>query len=329
MKLEHVRSCTGAALRSSLIRLAAATIVWCACAPAGAVHGAEPIAVIFPDIGEPYRKVFTDIMDGIEEQARSGVRSYPIGASADLGELQTTLKRNGSKVVIALGRRGLHAAATFDATIGVVVGGVISAPDTEKLSEKLSGISLTPDPALLFSQLKRLLPAMRRVIVVYNPQHNEALMKLAREAARNQGLELSALEARDLASAARLYESALTTADSRHDALWLPQDATTVDETTILPMVLKESWNRNVPIFSSSFLHVKKGALFALYPNDFELGRDLARLALGILGGETQKRGVTPLREVRSAVNLRTASHIGLNLDASMQRSFDFIFPEP
>lgn len=303
------------------MRLAAALTILCACGAAGA----EPIAVLFPDIGEPYRKVFTEIIEGIEEQARVGVRSYPIGAGLDLGELQTTLKRNGSKVVIALGRQGLKVADALDLNIGLVVGGVSSVPN----ASRLNGISLTPDPALLFSHLRSLLPEVRRVIVVYNPEHNEALLKLAREAARAQGLELTALEARDLAAAARQYEAALAGADGRRDALWLPQDATTVDEQIILPLVLRQSWNRNVPIFSSTFLHVKKGALFALYPNNFELGRNLARLAGALLGGDAPRRGMAPLREVRTALNLRTASHIGLNIGSSQQRAFDFIFQDP
>ena len=293
------------------------------CAPSRA--GAEPIAVLFPDIGEPYRKVFAEIIEGIEDQAKGGVRSYPVGPRPDGAELQATLKRNGGKVVIALGRQGLRAAAALDPGLAVVVGGVSSVPD----DDKLCGISLTPDPALLFFHLKALLPEVRRVIVVYNPGHNEALLKLAREAARSQGLELEALEARDLAGAVRLYDGVFARADGRRDALWLPQDPTTVDESTILPMVLKQSWERHLPIFSSSFLHVKKGALFALYPNNLELGRNLARLANGMLGGEPARRGVAPLREVRTALNLRTAGHLGLALGPGQQRGFDFVFHEP
>src|SRR5471030_3135269 len=132
-----------------------------------------------------------------------------------------------------------------------------------------------------------------------------------------------------VASGGSHYESACAGADSRLDALWLPPDATTVDESTILPLVLRESWERNLPIFSSSVLHVKKGALFALFPNNTELGRDLAKLATAVLGGEPQKHGVTPLRAVRTAFNWRTASHIGLNMDANQQRGFDFLYPEP
>jgi putative ABC transport system substrate-binding protein len=164
--------------------------------------------------------------------------------------------------------------------------------------------------------------------VVYNPQNNEWLIKLARDVAKAQGLELLAFEAKDLASAARQYEAAFAGVDGRRDAVWLPQDPTTVDEGTILPLVLKESWNRNVPVFSSSFLHVKKGALFALYPNNLELGRTLASSARAVLAGESRKRGVVPLREVHTAINMRTASHLGLSIGNQQRRSFDFIFPE-
>ena len=286
---------------------------------------AEPIAVLFPDIGEPYRKVFTEIITGVEESTRQRVRGYPVGAAADGPDLAAALKRNGTRVVVALGRQGLKAAAGVEAPAGVVLGGVSSVPE----GERQFGICLTPDPALLFAQLKNLLPVTRRVIVVYNPQHNDWIVKLAREAAKSAGIELTAYEARDLATAARLYESAFAGADPRRDALWLPIDPTTVDEATILPLVLKEAWNRAVPVFSSSFLHVKRGALFALYPNNVELGRSLGNLSSALLAGETLARGVTPLRDVYSALNLRTASHIGLAIAPQMQRRFTFLYPEP
>ncbi len=288
---------------------------------------AGALAVIYPDIGEPYRSIFAKIVEGIEDGAKTAVRNYPIGPNQDPAELNAQLKRNGTKVVIALGRQGLKAASGLDRDIQVVVGGVLAIPEAENRS--LIGISLTPDPALLFSRLKSLLPGVRRVIVVYNPQNNDWLIRIARDAAKTHGLELVAHEARDLAAAARTYESAFASSDGKRDAVWLPQDGTTVDETTILPLVLKESWNRNVPVFSSSFLHVKKGALFALYPNNVELGRTLASSALAVMAGDTRRRGVLPLREVQVAVNLRTASHIGLNIGYQQQRSFDFIFPEP
>ena len=84
------------------------------------------------------------------------------------------MKRNSVKAVIALGRQGLKAAAGVDRDIPVVVGGVLSVPEAE--SRNLTGVTLTPDPALLFLHLKALLPHIKRVIVVYDPQR-EALME--------------------------------------------------------------------------------------------------------------------------------------------------------
>ena len=287
---------------------------------------AQTLTVLYPDLGNPYRSVFNEIIQGIEEQSKARARGIALAPNSDIAELRGALK-NG-KVVIALGRQGLKAASALDPVLGVVAGGVSgmgAAPD----SERLSGISLTPDPALLFGLLKSLMPGARRVIVIYNPQANEPLIRLAREAARGLGLELVAVEAADLAGAARAYEAQFAAADSRRDALWLPQDPVTVEETTILPLVLRESWSHNLAVFSSSMLHVKQGVLFGLYPNNVQLGRDLAALAQAIQNGEPPRHGLSPLRAVRTAINTRTASHLGLNLVAGQQRSFDAVFPEP
>ena len=287
--------------------------------------GKGSIAVLYPNVEEPFRSAFVAMIQGIEERTKLRVRSYPVDPHSDTAELNATLKRAGTKVVIALGRQGLNATAALDRDISVLVGGVLLLSD----SDNLMGISLTPDPALLFARLHALLPEMKRVIVVYNPQKSEWLMKLAREAARAQGLELQTHVAADLAQAAQLYPQLFAGADARHDAVWLPHDTTTVEEGTILPLVLRESWNSGVPLFSSNVLHVKKGALFAMVPDNVELGRTLAASALGVIAGDVRRRPLVPLRELQTAINLRTASHIGLNLGALQQRSFDFVYPQP
>lgn len=291
------------------------------------------IAVIYPNIEEPFRTVFAQIVEGIESKAKLPVRSYPVAPNADPGELNALMRRHGVRAVIALGRQGLRFASALDRDMPVVFGGVLAGPDilaTPDLeSRALAGVSLTPDPYLLFSRLKGLLPGVRRVSVVYNPQRNDWLIRLAREAARHHGLELLAYEARDVASAVRIYENVFAAAEGRRDAVWLPQDASTVDEGVVMPLVLRESWNRSVPVFSSSFVHAKRGVLFSLYPNNTELGRTLAVAAEATLGPEGRRRAVLPLRDVQIAVNLRTASHLGLNIGYQQQRSFDMIFPEP
>ncbi len=289
--------------------------------------GKGTIAVLYPNVSEPVRSAFISMIRGIEERTRMRVRSYPVEARSDQAELNAQLKRANTRVVIALGRQGLAIAGGLDRDILVLVGGALLLSDAEIVN--INGISLTPDPALLFQRLRTLLPEVRRVLVVYDPKKTEWLLRLARDAARTQGLELVAHEARDLAQAAAFYSTLLKAADSKRDALWLPHDTTTVEESTLLPLILKQSWNHGVPIFSSNVLHAKKGALFAMSPNNVELGKSLATSALGLMSGETRRKGVQPLRELHTALNLRTANHMGLNIGYQQQRTFDFIFSEP
>lgn len=289
--------------------------------PPGQPH-AQALAVLHPELNGAYRNVVNDVLQGVEEQSHVRPRAYAIATSTDTAELRNNLR--SSKALIVLGRQSLKLASTLDSGLPLVVGGVYPGND----SEQLAGISMMPDPALLFGMLKNLLPAVKRVMVVYHPQASESQIRLAREAARAQGLDFSALEASDLVGAAHAYEALLSTADGRRDALWLPQDATTVEESTILPMLLKESWSRNLPVFSSSVLHVRKGVLFGMYPNHVQLGHDLAQLASALYNGEPVKRGLLPLRALNSALNSRTASHLGLQLGPVQLRQFDAFFPE-
>lgn len=285
-----------------------------------------PIAILYPDIGEPYRSVFTKIIEGIEENSQIKVTSYAVGSNFNAQAISGELKRQDIRVVIALGRNGLKAASALDKEIGIVTGGVVSVPENDDRSNAI--LSLAPDPALLFARLKTLSPKTQRVFVVFDPRQNAWLIKLAKEAARTQGIELVAQEAGDLKSALTQYQSIFATADAKRDALWLPQDSATVDESLVLPLVLQESWSKGMPVFSSNVSHVKRGALFALYPNTIELGRNLAASALGMASGNPGVRGVMPLRDVLTAFNTRTASHLGLTPATAQQQAFDLLFPE-
>jgi putative ABC transport system substrate-binding protein len=284
------------------------------------------IVVLYPDIGEPYRSVFAKIIEGIEERAKGRTVAYAVPANQNPAELVEELRRQGTRVVIALGRNGLKAAAGLDRDIGIVAGAVVSAPEADVRGMTVH--SLAPDPMLLFDRLRAMMPAARRVFVVYDPRQNAWLVRLAREAARANGLELVAQEAPDLKSAMRVYQDIAASADPRRDAIWLPQDSVTVEESAVLPVVLQEAWNRGLAVFSSSVAHVKRGALFSLYPNNVELGRSLAGTAINQLTGNSgPARGVLPLKDVLMAVNVRTASHLGLGI-AHRQLSFDMVFPE-
>jgi putative ABC transport system substrate-binding protein len=91
--------------------------------------------------------------------------------------------------------------------------------------------------------------------------------------------------------------------------------------------VLQESWDHNLTMFSSNFGHVRRGALFSLYPDNVKMGRHLADSAQEFLAsGEYGASGMILLRDVLLAINLRTADHLGLT--PGKKQEFGMVFPE-
>jgi len=304
-----------------------------ACAPAAWADGQRGarLAVLYPDVAEPFRAVFAKILDGIDEKLQVKTDKVAIAATADVAVVVAELRRRELKVVIALGRAGLRVASALDRGVQLVGGAVMRPADGE--TREATVLSLAPDPLLLLRRLKSLQPGVKRVTVLYSARHTGWLISFAQEAARQTGFDLRTQVSGDIKTALRGYQDFFGHATAQ-DALWLPQDPLVVDEAVVLPFVLQECWKRSVPMFSSNAEHVRRGALFSLYPNNLELGRSLGALALTRLARETAGpagaggHGLMPLRDVYAVLNTRTATHLGMDVGLPLQRSFELLVPE-
>ncbi|MBJ7313622.1 ABC transporter substrate binding protein [Rugamonas sp. CCM 8940] len=286
----------------------------------------QGLAVLYPEVAEPFRSFFAKILDGIDEKLQVKTYKLAVPGGADVAATVAELRRRELKVVIALGRAGLRAASALDRGVELVGGAVMRPGEGE--AREATVLSLAPDPLLLLRRLKTLLPGVKRVSVVYSPRNSGWLLAFAQDAARQNGLELQVQPVEDIKAALRGYQDFFARA-SPHDALWLPQDQVAVDESVVLPFVLQESWNRSLPLFSSTSEHVRRGVLFSLYPNNLELGRSLGALALARLAKDNAgAHGLLPLRDVHAALNTRTATHLGVELTAQLQRGYELLVPE-
>lgn len=281
----------------------------------------EPrVVILYPETAEPYRTVFEQVVQGIED--RVSARRFALRAGFDVAELQRSLDLEKPLAIIALGQRGAKAASAVVTRAPKIIGAVLTPPS--EIGSMASGVSLSPDPDLLFTSLQRLVPRVRRVIVVYSEEQNGWLIALAKAAAVNHGLELIARPAADLPAAAQVYRELLGGKRDERTAIWLPMDSLALDEAILVPMVLERAWNGRIIIFSSSLVHVSKGALFALYPDNQKMGRRLAELALKSTSNRTAV--FMPLRDTRFALNVRSASHLKLDVDTT-QLGVDLVFP--
>jgi len=297
--------------------------------PINISHAAEQrIAVIYPMVKKPYSTVFERIIEGIAAEAKTDIVKYGLeGVGEEQGvAIQEWLSDQQADVIVVLGRRGIEAVRNLKLTIPSVFGGVLYVADTT-LGNSV-GISLTPDPKQLFNQLKRLSPGTRRVFVVYNPARYQWLIDLAEPVATALGITLVTKAAEGPRDSARIHRDILREARRRTDSVWLLQDSSIIDSNTILPMILRESWNKKLIVFSSNPSDVPRGILFSFYADNKALGRNLTKLALGRLKSRQRSSAfILPLPDALSAINLRTASHLGLHIPFEEQRKFGLVFP--
>lgn len=311
-----------------MYRLFPVLLAFCCLLACGTAYAKTPsIAVVYPDVREPYRGVFLDIIRGMEEELGQPVTHYLLSDRQNAtDDLIARMKNDRIDVVVTLGRAGYAAAKSLSRALPVVVGAVVLPPGRD--SQGLSGISLTPDPEVLFTRFKELVPGARDVTVIYDPKQKNGEISRANDAARTRGVTLHALQSTDLRRSAAIYQKVLLDNKNSSIAIWLPQDNAVMDDQALLPMLLREAWEKRFVLFSGNLDHVRKGALFSLYPDNFGMGRSLAIMARSRAQGQSNRAAtIEPLRDLLIAVNLRTAEHLGLSFTNSVMRTFGMTFP--
>ena len=112
------------------------------------------IAVIYPDVKAPYNVVFSQIIEGINQQSETKVKEYPLDNEVDSVALRKKLEDQGAEVIIALGRRGIEVAQTLGLKKPIIVGAAsLTSAFTDIYGKYISAIRLAPDPDLLFSSI--------------------------------------------------------------------------------------------------------------------------------------------------------------------------------
>lgn len=292
------------------------------------VHEQPLVGVVYPEIREPFRSVFMSIIEGISDALGDEPRLFSLADADGPAQVQAWADASGVGTIIALGSRGPDLSDALGDRHEVIVGAVHLAPGL--IDAPYTGIALNPSPALLLERLRTFAPNVRRVIAVYHHERDQWMIDRARESAAGLGIEIDAIPVDRLQDAVNAYREVLRHQHSTIDALWLSQDRAVLDEQAVLPMILKEAWSRRLIVVSTNPAHVRRGVLLALYPDNYHLGMSLGTLVTA--AGEPPPagagaRGVRMLTDVSVALNIRTASHLGLRYPREVLREVNLIFP--
>lgn len=286
--------------------------------PAGAAERGANLLILFPKLNAAYDRVFAEIVAGVNSHDGARPRTLILTESTGKEEIQQQIDADDVDAVIALGYSSYDIAQRFSDQLPVIHGGMIMTPKGQ------SGISLVGSPAKFFSHLEIIAPTVKRVFTVYSEENSGWLIQLAREEAKKYDIALIALAATDIRDAVHRLRDILQQARGPSDGIWLLLDKVLPDQT-ILPIVLEAAWKRNVVLFSNNPSHTKRGALFALFPDHYQMGYSLAELSLQQIG--RRQPVLLPLSSLKVSVNERTASHLGLRYSSDQRERFDIIYP--
>lgn len=283
---------------------------------------ADTVAVLYPEVREPYKRVFSNITQGVEKVFPREVINYAINQNSETGKIKQWLDENNVNGIVALGRAGVNSMDKLYVDIPTVVGAVIINPE----NSHYIGITQNPSPVLLFSSIKELLPNIKNIHVVYQPETSTWVIEQATQIAKELGLKLKPQAANSLREGAKAYSQIQKNMNKETDALWLPVGAPSRDNS-ILQNILATAWKQDQVVFSSNLADVRRGVLFSMYPDNNAMGLELGRLLEKHKNNDSAESKVIFLTTLLKAINVRTAEHIGLNFSRQKLSEFDYVYP--
>ena len=287
--------------------------------PIGAKAERSLAVVVYPQVSSTYGRLIDAMIKGMKNNSILKISKYEINKNTSINEVREIINQDANDAVVSLGGFALDMVKKTSPSIPIIASATLLNSDTK------AGISLIGDPEEFMKLLGRLAPNIKRVHVVYNKYNSHWYIKRSVSAANTNRITLKAYEAENVNEAAIIYKNIMNKVDGKHDAVWILMDRV-IPQNAILPEILQQAWDKNIITFSSNPVHVKQGVLFALYPNYEKIGHDLVKLTDSIISNAAANL-IHPATGMKSSVNVRTASHLGLRISPLQLEKFDSVFP--
>lgn len=187
-------------------------------------------------------------------------------------------------------------------------------------SENISGVSMYISPEKYFDTMLELFPDVKRVGLVYDPEHTGMFVTEALKIARAKGIELVIKKADEARNVPLLIDSM----NGEIDLFWMLPDTTVVNSETVNYMLLF-SFQSRVPIFTFSKKYVEMGALAALNIDPFHLGVQAGEIAKKLFCKENVKIPIRVYaRKTVLTINKKVAEKMGIKIkDEIIERAED------
>ncbi|MGH7233554.1 MAG: ABC transporter substrate-binding protein [Nitrospiraceae bacterium] len=253
----------------------------------------------------------------------STITEYDMQGDVSRGrKLARKIRASDASVVITVGLKAALVAKLEIVDVPIIYCMVLDPAKYDLHAPNMTGISLQVPIARQFGTMQLVLPNLKKIGVVYDPEKTGPFVEDARQVAKGLGFELVERQV----SSEKELPAALRAIVSKVDAFWLIPDSTILTEES-LRFVLSTALDRNVPVIGFSSEFVRNGALVGLSVNSEDIGKQAGAMARRILKGQNAAPPATvPPDRVRFALNLKTAKFLGLELPSEVVGRADEVY---
>ncbi|MBI3595991.1 MAG: ABC transporter substrate-binding protein [Nitrospirae bacterium] len=283
------------------------------------VASSAEVAVIKSQDLLPYDQA----VEGFRRHTKVDVVEYNMQGDVNEGmKIVGQAKRRKLAAVLAVGSKAAGLARESFPDIPLVYCLVIDPNRYGLQSGNVTGIDLEIPIQSQFKAFKSVVPALKRIGVLYDPTKTSGLIRSAREEARHLNLELVEAEVRT----AQEIPGAIRSLLPQIQGLWMVPDSTVITNDSF-QFILLTTLEKGIPFMAFSDSFVKAGALLALSPDYVSIGKQSSVLVDQVIRSGIPDQGKVIYPETaRLTINLKTAKILGLDIPEEVLKTADEVF---
>jgi putative ABC transport system substrate-binding protein len=253
-------------------------------------------------------KPYAEALQGFKSVCKARVDELVI-SELDGEDIVEEIRRRKPDLILAIGMDALLKIRKIKGKPIVYM--MVLNPDSALAGEKnITGIRMTIAPERQLSIMRKVLPRMKKVGLVYSPNNSGHLVERASRAASRSGVEMTALAAKRPED----FPGLLRTMKGNVDVYWMLPDSAAITPEIVEDLILFSMQNR-VPVFTFSEKYLKMGAFMSIQINTFKLGKQAGAIVGKILSGTP----VTEIPEMEATdavltINYRIAEKMDIHL---------------
>ena len=268
---------------------------------------------------------YNQAVGGFKKMFPQGTTFTEYNVQGDVAQgrkLAQKIRASNADLVLAVGLKAALVAKLEILDVPVIFCMVLDPAKHGLKAPNMTGILLEVPIERQFATLRWVLPGVKRIGVLYDPDKTGSMIEDARRRAKGLGLELVARTV----SSEKDVPPALRELMPQVDSLWLLPDSTVLTEDS-LRFLLSTTLEASIPVIGFSPDLVKSGALIGLSVQYEDLGRQAGTLAKTILNNPNGSPiGITQPDRLRLSLNLKTAKFLGITVPQDVISRADEVY---